>query len=132
MLPDTLVIDPQGVNYGSHLAGARWKNIAAAPPTAEEVRSLEQLRHELITQKRTIVRHGQEIPAPVLRRKLAIPPRRPIVLLPLQIESDSNILSYSPFYKKMAEIIADLQKALANFPDVILIVRPHPETGPFL
>ena len=127
LLPDTLVVDPQGVNYGSHLAGANWEKIHATQPTAEEMRSLRQLCLELQNQKRTIVRQGQDISATDLRMKLGIPPRARTILMPLQIETDSNILSYSPYYKKMADIISDLQKILKNIEEVILLIRPHPE-----
>lgn len=47
---------------------------------------------------------------------------QPILFVPLQMESDSNITSYSP-YKKMSEFVKDI---VSSFPDHIIVARPHP------
>jgi hypothetical protein len=62
-----------------------------------------------------------------IKEYLNIPPENSIILLPLQIEADSNILYYSPHYASMLEIIKDIQKVLKNKENITLVVKPHPE-----
>ena len=47
------------------------------------------------------------------------------ILVPLQIENDSQVLFYSK-YKRMSDFVEEIE---ALYPDKRIIVRPHPQTG---
>jgi hypothetical protein len=127
LLPDTLSIDPQGVNYGSILAGEGWQQLELAVPTAAQSTQMHRFREQLLAAKRTIVAHGQDCEPHQARQHLQIPAGATIVLFPLQIETDSNILFYSPHYKTMPELILLLQEQLRTHHNCYLVVKPHPE-----
>jgi hypothetical protein len=127
LLPDTLVIDPQGVNFGSHVAGDGWAGTASHGPTAEQRQAVETFCQQLIASRTSVVQSGRHAEKAEIRRQLGIEPGQRVILLPLQLEWDSNIQLYSPRYKTMAALISDLRDALGERPDTVLIVRPHPE-----
>jgi radical SAM superfamily enzyme YgiQ (UPF0313 family) len=127
LLPGTLVVDPEGVNYASHVAGAKWRQIDPPDPTAAEADALREYCRELAASSRSVVRHGGDADARSVRAALQIPADARVVLGPLQIESDTNITRYSPHYKRMPRVIRDVQAALADRQDVLLVVKPHPE-----
>lgn len=127
LIPGTFVVDPDGVNYSSSLAGTRWHLLEIAKPTGEERARLEDFLFHAQQSNRTVVMHGKELGPLPAREHLGIPQGAKVVLLPLQIETDSNILFHSPCYRTMPQVIADLQSGLENVKDVFLVIKPHPE-----
>ncbi len=127
LLPGTLVVDPQGVNYGSHIAGAKWAMLERSDPAAGELAAVAEYCRRLRDSTRSVVQHGESLAPDQVRDHLEIPADARVVLLPLQIENDTNITRYSPHYKQMPPIIRDVQAELAPREDVWLIVKPHPE-----
>jgi hypothetical protein len=128
LLPGTLVVDPTGVNYASHVAGPRWRRMTRPPVGADDLAAVRQYCRDLRASEKTIVQRGRAFSPRQLREHLSIPASAPVVLLALQIENDTNITRYSPHYKRMAEVLRDVQAALAAAaPQAHLIVKPHPE-----
>lgn len=127
LLPGTLVIDPNGVNYNSSLAGSRWAAGSAEKPSEEEEARLQVFLQLVKGSHRTVVPHGEDVGSQHARGLLGIPPGAKIVVLPLQLENDSNILFNSPFFRTMPQVIAVLQKSLDNLRDVWVVIKPHPE-----
>ena len=127
LLPGTLVVDTEGVNYASSIAGEKWDKLAVPCPSGEEAALARQYCQTLGQEGKTVVATGKELTPDELREALQIEPDHKVILFPLQIEWDSNILKYSPHYKSMTAIIADLQKALHGREDVVLVIKPHPE-----
>lgn len=126
LLPHSLVIDAGGVNSDSVIAGSHWQRYASPPPSSEELDTLKEYCSSLQRSGASIVNSGQRKDTEAVLKELELKPDKPIVLLPLQIESDSNIQNNSPFYKSMEYLIQDVRNALANL-DAQLIVKPHPE-----
>lgn len=127
LLVDSLVIDPLGVNFGSALAGKNWERIKGPEPTNAEAKHLHHYRERVLNSKRTVVTHGVDCDPQRARDSLKIPSAATVVMLPLQIETDSNILFYSPLYKSMLVLIQELQEALKFFDNTYLVIKPHPE-----
>lgn len=130
LVPGTLFVDPQGVNAG---ASVRRRGRADAAPgmDAETRASLEAFCRKLGSEGQSIVAHGASVAAADLRARLGLAPADRLVLLPLQVETDSNILAHSPHYKSMSVLMADVERAAAQHANVVLLVRPHPEVGVF-
>ncbi len=60
-----------------------------------------------------------------LRAKYPLEPQRGRVLIPLQIENDSQILYHCP-YRNMGEFV---EHVAAMYPSHDIVVRPHPKSG---
>ena len=127
LMPDTLSVYREGINYGSHIGGERWKDTNPKYPSCEEIRQAKAFCERINIRAKSVIPTGKKISRVEIREYLKIPPGNRIVLVPLQIESDSNILYYSPHYSSMLEVIKDIQKVLEDKKDVTLIVKPHPE-----
>lgn len=127
LLPGTLVVDKEGVNYSSHVAGEKWHKLNATDLQQYELDALEQYCTQLVAEGASIVNAGNTINPCMVRKHLGISDDATVVLFPFQIEWDSNILLNSPTYKKMLEIIKDLQYIIRSMTNVVLIVKPHPE-----
>ncbi len=127
LMPKTLSIYREGINYGSHMGGKKWNNLNPSYPTSEEMKQAKAYCERINAQAESIVSTGEKMSSVQIREHLGIPPENRIILLPLQIETDSNILYYSPHYSSMIEIIKDVQEVLKNEENITLIIKPHPE-----
>ncbi len=127
LFPDTFVVDPDGVNYCSSLAGQKWPLMKAPMPNQEENEQLDQFRYQIQKSRRTIVSQGTDLDGDEARKQLKIPTGAKVILLPLQIESDTNILFNSPFYQTMPQVIKDVQQGIMEIGNVFLVIKPHPE-----
>ncbi len=126
LLPEHLSCDVEGVNYLSVLSYLRKRDIQSLKISHEE----SQLAHEQLAayseSQETIVKRGEHLTSIQIRKQLEIPQHHKIILLPLQIEWDSNIRLYSPRYKRMKKLIEEASPALSD-EETTLIVKPHPE-----
>lgn len=127
LLPQTLYVDTEGVNYKSSIAGDKWFNNKIPYPDTQKINMTKNYCKKLKEEKRSVVDSGNQISVEEIKIRLGIGPSSKVILFPMQIELDSNILYFSPHYSKMIEIIKDIQQAISQFNDIHLIVKPHPE-----
>ncbi len=127
LLPQTLVVDPEGVNYGSHIAGIKWDHIDRPELNEEVIRDLSAYCTTITARGKSVVESGRRVSAEHIRATMGISDDASVILFPLQIEKDSNILYYSPYYKKMSKALMDIEQAIAAMDNTHLIVKPHPE-----
>lgn len=125
LVPDTLFIDRRGVNAASELA--RWQPNGDATETAAAREQARYTRRVLVESGRTIVPHGQAMQPAALRAQLGIPPKHRVVLLPLQIDSDSNLRAHSPLFAGMQSLLQAVEREVARLSNVSLLVKTHPE-----
>ena len=130
LVPETLVLDPKGVNYGAHLSGQGWNQLEPAAITAAQRDALHTWRETLIGSGTTLVEKGQPIGAEQLRRRLKIAPGARAVLVPLQVDSDTNIVLHSPLFKSMQTFVSAVQQAAASVPGTVLLIKDHPKRAP--
>ena len=126
LVPDTLVVDSQGVNFGSAIAGDGWKPDAIPQPSGADREQMSAYCRALRESGRSVITEGARLGRDTTREQLRVPRDARVVLFPLQIESDTNIVRYSPHYKRMVDVVRDLQRVLAAT-GAILVVKPHPE-----
>lgn len=126
LLPGSLVIDHSGVNNDSSIAGTDWRIKASTKPTLAEVDALKAYCQQLGSSGTSIVNTGQKKNKEAVLAQLDLSPEKPVILLPLQIESDSNIQKNSPYFKSMEELISSVTSVLDGT-GAQLIVKPHPE-----
>lgn len=126
LLPGSLVIDHSGVNSDSSIAGTDWRINASTEPTLAEVESLKTYCQQLGSSGASIVNTGQKKNRKAVLAQLGLSPEKPVILLPLQIESDSNIQNNSPYFKSMEELIRSVTSVLGGT-GAQLVVKPHPE-----
>jgi len=126
--PNTLVLDPEGVNYRSYIAGDGWNEVTVSVSGDDSVKVLDYI-DQYHRNAETVVKQSQKkISKAELYKDLQIPEHNKIMLFPLQIESDANILFFSPLFKSMIDIITFIQNLLEQeFSDYTLVIKPHPE-----
>ncbi|MCK0163987.1 hypothetical protein [Marinobacter sp. S6332] len=126
LLPGSLVIDPNGVNSDSSIAGNGWQINGSIEPTEDDVLALKAYCQKLGSSNASIVNTGQKKESEAVLAQLRLSPEKPVILLPLQIESDSNIQNNSPYFKSMEVLIGSVTSVLGGT-EAQLIVKPHPE-----
>jgi hypothetical protein len=126
LVPDTLVVDSRGVNFASAIAGDGWKPDTIPQPSRADREQMSAYCRALRESGRSVITEGARLGRDTIREQLRVPRDAPVVLFPLQIESDTNIVRYSPHYKRMVDVVRGLQRAVA-VTGAILVVKPHPE-----
>lgn len=127
LLPGTFFIDPQGVNFSSSLSSPAW-NGASKESLEDALRGkLQIFCREFVTQGTTIVSSGKTMSGKEARKHLGLSNEETLLLLPLQIETDTNIVLHSPYYKQMADIVSDLAHCLKDYEHVRIVAKAHPE-----
>jgi glycosyltransferase involved in cell wall biosynthesis len=123
LLPDTLVFDPQGVNFKSYIAGSYLPLI-----NDSERATARKYIEQFSTQGKTIV--GKDADNTLSREdvleRIGLSATSRYIFFPMQIEGDSNIILNSPIYKKMTDVIDDL-KYVSRRTGIKVVCRPHPE-----
>jgi capsule polysaccharide modification protein KpsS len=102
---DSIYVDPLGVNAYSYLS--------ITPPDEITEAEFQQVDAFIRSWKRNVSNN-------------TAPKTRPAILVPLQVDTDSNILLSSPF-RSMAEFIRHLENWVPDTYDVVL--RPHPKAS---
>ncbi|GEM_PF-1639554 len=124
LLPDTLVFDPQGVNYKSSISGS-YLPLLKPDERSRAATYIDRFRRDA----KTIVNTGATFSGSLIKEgRSPIPSGKQYIFFPLQIEGDSNIIINSPIYKKMDRAIQDIAAAAAKF-GLYLLCRPHPENS---
>ncbi|MFK0088430.1 glycosyltransferase [Pseudomonas sp. NPDC090755] len=123
LLPDTLVFDPQGVNFKSYISGSFLPLI-----TTEERATARKYIEQFSSQGKTIVGKDADntLSKEDVLQRIGLKPSNQYIFFPMQIEGDSNIIINSPIYKKMVEVIDDLA-FVARRTGLKVVCRPHPE-----
>ena len=70
LLPDTLVVDTAGVNYGSHVAGDGWTRVKFSDPSEIEVARAKRYCEELAVLERSVVTRGERMAPDLVRERL--------------------------------------------------------------
>ncbi len=125
--PRTLVLDKNGINFGS-TPSQQWHTIS--PTLSFERADEEKTRHyfsDLHLHAESIAGSTQKITPDQVRSQFNIPPGAKIVLYVAQIDTDTNIVFYSPAYKSNKELIVKLNKFISEQKDAFLLVKLHPE-----
>jgi hypothetical protein len=125
--PGTLVLDPVGVNFGA-APSRSWSAIQqtlACDAAAEE----QTMRHieRFHLQARSVAGSAEKMSPGELRARFTSDPREKIILYVAQIDSDTNILFYSPHFKDNAGLITTLNTIVSGCAGARLLVKLHPE-----
>lgn len=122
LLPNSYVIDPQGVNFKSNIAGSYTPLL-----TKERYQKAEAYVEKFINSNASIVNLNEKI----LNNKDEIIDRLKLnkngyIFFPEQIEGDSNIILNSPKFKSMADAAEELLISAKEL-NLSLVIRQHPE-----
>jgi PAS domain-containing protein len=127
LLPDSLVIDPRGVNAESYLCTEVWQEIAATPPEEASLSATRRYLEEVIRAGRSIVNQPEAMSPAEVRAGLGLPPQAKFILVPAQIDWDTNIIYHSPLFKTNTEVLEAIKAALTGREDCFIVFKPHPE-----
>lgn len=126
LLPDSLVIDPHGVNAHSRFGRPAGPGAPAPVFTEAELAAARTYLERSAEHGRSVVRQPERIAAAEVRARLDLPAGTRLVLLPAQIDWDTNILYHCPRFPTNLSVIAALRGALTA-EGAVLVFKPHPE-----
>jgi len=122
LLPRSIVFDANGVNFKSVYSGSYL-------PLINEVqrRRAEKFINKYRENSETIVVNSNQLKldSGQISSKFNLGDSS-YVFFPMQIEGDSNIILNSPVYKKMIDVLRDLECVAVRM-GIKIICRPHPE-----
>ncbi|EIJ6694540.1 TPA: glycosyltransferase [Escherichia coli] len=122
LLPDSYVIDSQGVNFKSNIAGSYTPLL-----TKERYDRAEAYIEKFINSNSSIVNLNQKIIDNkndiIALLKLN---KNGYIFFPEQIEGDSNIILNSPRFKNMTDVANELLISAKSL-NLSLVIRQHPE-----
>ena len=125
--PKSLVVDKKGVNYGGLLKETvEWKQYCNLFVQGEDT-ILEHYLNEMSSKGMSVVEQPKPINPHQLLQQYGISQEKKIILFPLQIDVDTNITYYSPYFKTNRDIIVILQEFVSRHKDFHVIVKSHPE-----
>lgn len=153
-LPNTLQLDPEGVNafatIGRNLSLDQIRALQYSPDQIREFDALLDTYRARRAPRRTLARDGRVRPSPLaylihawedwrerdpsiqanqlIPRAIPTLPER-FVFFPLQVRSDSQLTIHSPIYGNRLDVaISDLDRAVRTVdPELKLVVKLHPE-----
>jgi len=126
LLPGMLVVDGIGINYGGSLGGERWKRFDGNLPPVDPALADDYIRL-YIESGRSVVNKGVDAAPEELKSHLGISPECKPIVVPLQIDFDTNILYFSPHYPTNESVIREVAEAARQLENAYVVVKAHPE-----
>lgn len=110
LLPDTTVCDPQGINFLNSVPRdpAFYRRLAPAPPPRK---ALLQARTERSPRQAS----GRILPSRY-------------IFIPFQVDSDTQILLFSPWINDMRQLFREVLKIARRFPQYQFVFKEHPSS----
>lgn len=128
LVPDSLVLDSEGVNAGSYLAGEKWRCIAEREPSAGDREWASEYRRRYREERRTVVsKRGATSHPKVAADELGIPADAMVVLCPAQLDEDTNPVLFAPEFPTNASVLEALRSAALNLGRIFVLFKTHPE-----
>jgi hypothetical protein len=128
LVPDSLVLDSEGVNAGSYLAGEKWRRIAEREPSAGDREWASEYRRRYREERRTVVsKRGATSHTKVATDELGIPADAMVVLCPAQLDEDTNPVLFAPEFPTNASVLEALRSAALNLGRIFVLFKTHPE-----
>lgn len=127
LLPGTFFVDPRGVNYGSSLGLLDRAEFFRTPLDTDLRTRLQAFRRQFVSRGATIVSTGKTMSRRDVRKRLGLSDEEVLLLFPLQIETDTNIIVHSPIYKRMRDIVSGLVRCLDGYENIRVVAKAHPE-----
>lgn len=123
MRPSSWVIDRRGIYYDATTESDLEYWLQTAPFSEDDLARARQLRRQIVCYGLTKYNVGSGDLAD-LRRRLSAIARRPIILVPGQVESDASLAFGAPGIRQN---LALLQAVRTENPDALIIYKPHPD-----
>jgi hypothetical protein len=126
LLPNYMVIDQLGINYGGSLGSHNWETLRKMDEQYDP-RFVQRYTEKFRTEKVSIVNNDSFQNRDILSRLVSLKKTKKIILIPTQIDSDTNIIYYSPLFRTNEDAIKAILESMAKHNDVHIVVKTHPE-----
>lgn len=121
-LPDTIFFDPDGTNASSSVTTCKFDM-----PEKQATQWARDRVQDYITSDESTWEQPGILSEELFKQKIGVPPNKKLVLLPLQVDEDTNQIMHSPIFPSSAELINAVLPIYAKQPDIHLIIKPHPK-----
>lgn len=121
VFPESWCLDDKGINASSTLRHINYDAVKG--------RGLEYWRDKIKEIDASGASAWEQPPMEdlaELKRQLGINERQKVIFFPGQVDADSNIILYSPYFKNSPEVLKWLVGNL-NEEDFFILVKPHPK-----
>ncbi len=126
LLPGFMVVDQKGINFCGSLGGSNWHVIEEQMLTRDN-QAAEQYIHKFAVERVSVVNRGDMAEGTDIRSALDISLGKRVILIPNQIDSDTNIVYFSKKYSRNIDVIQAVLSATGQRNDVFVVVKTHPE-----
>ena len=124
MLPESWYIDPEGVNAMSSVARSTVKYAA----DEAKIQNIKELIDNINKKGKSAWEQPGRKDIRGLREQLGIGGNKKVIFFPGQVESDSNIVFFSPHFETVLDAVRLLVKDLEG-KDYFILVKPHPKSA---
>ena len=129
LLPGYLVVDQEGINFAGSLGGAKWEAMKPFFPEPDPGPAEEYITR-FASERTSVVNKGAILDAGVLRSRLKIPAGTRVVLIPNQIDGDTNIVYFSENFPTNEDVITEVASAVRGGMICSSSSRPILRTAP--
>jgi hypothetical protein len=126
LLPNYMVIDQLGINYGGSLGSHNWETLPRMDDHYDS-RFARTYAEKFRAEKVSIVNRDSLLNKDILSRLVSLRGTKKVILIPTQIDSDTNIIYYSPLFRTNEDVIRAILESIADRDDVHIVVKTHPE-----
>jgi hypothetical protein len=126
LLPNYMVIDQWGINYGGSLGSNNWETLRKMDDQYDPI-FVQKYIEKFRTEKVSIVNHDSFQDKDILSRLVSLKKTKKIILIPTQIDSDTNIIYYSPLFRTNEDVIKAILESVIKHDDIHIVVKTHPE-----
>ncbi len=128
LLPGSLVVDPRGVNAESFLcSGNAWDELASASWEETVLQRAGAYVEQRMRTGQSVVAQPDMMPPDELRTRLEIPEDSTIILVPAQIDWDTNIVYNSPEFPTNADVLREVLAVANQRTGTFVVFKRHPE-----
>lgn len=127
LIPDSLSIDTKGVNALAAAAQPKQPADEQDQLFAEYAAAYTEWREQWLGKATTLLQQGEPLDRKSLRQTMGISTDDLMILLPLQVDTDTNVILHSPHIGSSQQLI-DLMSAVASqLPRLTIVVKDHPK-----
>jgi glycosyltransferase involved in cell wall biosynthesis len=127
LLPERLVVDIKGVNEAGTLGGRSSSGIFSTPPEEEKQEEACAYIQEFRRKGCSVVNRGAVLSPLELRGRLHLGSELRVILIPNQLDHDTNIILHSPNFQTNESVVAAVLDAIRGIPNTFILVKTHPE-----
>jgi hypothetical protein len=126
LLPGFMVVDQNGINFAGCLGGSNWHIVDQELSIPHYELAVDFIR-KFSSEGVSVVSKGTFLGKEDIKSALNLPIGKRVILIPNQIDLDTNIIFFSKQYLRNIDVIESVINAFEGRDDIFIVVKAHPE-----